>query len=460
MSMIKILIPLMICLSVGLSGWTYGSNIIANGDFSEARYVYGQPNLLPNPNFTDNITGWDEEGATWVNDSGNGIANLTGYYLMPDPYGELGNVNEGEYFYWSFWFKTDNASAYIQADMDGANDIFVNTTHVCGYQDCPNFPSFLDADATAITAQGDGWYKFETVFHAPSNSAELVGYYESYAIDPQPTPRWASVQVDNVVVMNLTVLPANWSSFDVSAWACDDISGTSSSWEFGNYTDGMMNISTTWDSLYTLAYDNLVLDNDSDFYYAQFEFYPYKDGAIDDNIYIDFDLYNKSAICNVDWMNELDVNTTLAREQVGLDSPLFVNPIVTDIGGGWKRMSGLLNMTGLYGYYGYYGGVRGDGDAIGVLQFWGDYQYLLDNVEIRLATYTSDYVPPQGWSGATAHSVVGFAPIIIGLGIVAGMLSMFLMRSEDDSMVALVMRGGVIALISVVMLGILASVIG
>ena len=84
----------------------------------------------------------------------------------------------------------------------------------------------------------------------------------------------------------------------------------------------------------------------------------------------------------------------------------------------------------------------------------------MDNAYLAEATYTPDYVPPQGWSGATAHSVVGFAPIIIGLGIVAGMLSMFLMRNEDESMVALVMRGGVIALISVVMLGILASIIG
>jgi hypothetical protein len=37
---------------------------------------------------------------------------------------------------------------------------------------------------------------------------------------------------------------------------------------------------------------------------------------------------------------------------------------------------------------------------------------------------------------------------------------MFFLRDEEDSMIALVMKGGVIALISVVMLSILVSLIG
>jgi hypothetical protein len=60
----------------------------------------------------------------------------------------------------------------------------------------------------------------------------------------------------------------------------------------------------------------------------------------------------------------------------------------------------------------------------------------------------------------TAHSVLGLAPVVIGLGVLAGMAGMFLMRDEEESMIALVMKGGVIALISVVMLSILVSIIG
>ncbi|MCJ7816771.1 MAG: hypothetical protein MUP55_02835 [Candidatus Aenigmarchaeota archaeon] len=86
----------------------------------------------------------------------------------------------------------------------------------------------------------------------------------------------------------------------------------------------------------------------------------------------------------------------------------------------------------------------------------------VDNVIVMNATYTEEpAVPCQGWQcSTTARSVVGFAPIAVGLGLLAGLISMFLMRDEEESAIALVMKGGVIALIAVVMLSILVSIIG
>ena len=83
--------------------------------------------------------------------------------------------------------------------------------------------------------------------------------------------------------------------------------------------------------------------------------------------------------------------------------------------------------------------------------------------ENRTLTIAKAYpvIPCEGWECATtARAVVGLSPIVIGLGIIAGLLAMFVMRDEEESMIALVMKGGVIALISVVMLSILMSVIG
>jgi len=171
--------------SVGFSVWTYGEN------------------LLPNPNFTDNITGWNEEGATWVNDSGNGIANLTGNYLMTSPYG-LGDISVGEYFYWSFWFKTDNASDMLQINMDGANDIGINTTTVCDWSACTGFPSSNYIESmTNITEQGEGWFKFETIYYASAEGGIIDSYVESYT----PT----SVQIDNAVIEEAMATPLNLS---------------------------------------------------------------------------------------------------------------------------------------------------------------------------------------------------------------------------------------------------------
>ena len=70
---------------------------------------------------------------------------------------------------------------------------------------------------------------------------------------------------------------------------------------------------------------------------------------------------------------------------------------------------------------------------------------------------TFDYVY---YNVSTAKSVVGLSPLIVGLGVLLGIIGMFFLRDEEDSMIALVMKGGVIALISVVMLTILVSLIG
>jgi len=97
---------------------------------------------------------------------------------------------------------------------------------------------------------------------------------------------------------------------------------------------------------------------------------------------------------------------------------------------------------------------------------WGiecDNTYMTAFSENRTLAIAKAYpvIPCQGWECAsTARSVVGLAPIIVGLGVLVGMIAMFLMKDEEESMLALVIKGGVIALIAVVMLTILVGVIG
>lgn len=61
---------------------------------------------------------------------------------------------------------------------------------------------------------------------------------------------------------------------------------------------------------------------------------------------------------------------------------------------------------------------------------------------------------------STAKSVLGMSPLVVGLGVLLGIFGTFFLRDEEESMIALVMKGGVISLIAVVMLTILVSIIG
>jgi len=421
--------------SVGFSGWTYGSNLIQNGNFSEIRWSYGN-NLLPNPNFTDNITGWDGDGVSWVNNSGNGIANLTDY-LLSIPYGSYGDIYIGEYYYWSFLFKTDNASNLIQANMDGGADVFINTTTICDNnpeyypEEGCIFPSanYLE-DATHITSQGDDWYKFETIFFATTGGG-LVDCY----IDPEPP---TSVQVDNVVVMNLTQLPADWHQIDWSDCQTEaDIptwNGSYLQYSVGNY----VNVSGSEAFGDVELADYPVLLDKNKIYYLSLD-YNYEGYGM--AIYF----VQNTTTCDNAMPSIIEWNDTTVQEWSGL-----YGWDITSLGGGWSRMSGYLNLSTLY-----------EDSLYSRLIFgWSLYgSYLLDNIVLEEATYTAP--PCQGWQCATtARAVVGLTPIVVGLGLLAGMVGMFLMRDEEDSMIVLVMRGGVIALISVVMLGILASIIG
>jgi len=242
--------------SVGFSGWNYGIN------------------LIPNPNFDENLTGWCGD-ATWLNDSGNGVVNAT--WISVDSIGcgyGVGDILIGEYYYWSFLFKSDNDSALIQANMDGASDIWINATTICDNnpvyypEEGCIFPTanYIE-ESSSITLLGNGWYKFET-----------------------------------------TYFPA------------------------------------------------------------------YEGGLIDTYVQAEF-------------------------------QPSYV---------------------------------------------------LVDDVVVQKMTYQCD-----GWECATtARSVVGMSPLVVGLGLLAGMVGMFLMRDEEESMIALVLKGGVIALVAVVMLSVLVSVIG
>jgi len=156
------ILPILLMLSIGFSGWSFGSN------------------LIPNPDFDNDLSNWTAD-AEWLNDSGNGVANLTNDYLMLDPFGGYGVVDIG-YYYWSFKWQTPNISGAIQANIDSANDIILNTTMVCIYGEgqCPTFPSFLDFDSTHITDLGGGWYKFETIMNISEEGGDLDCYVESF----------------------------------------------------------------------------------------------------------------------------------------------------------------------------------------------------------------------------------------------------------------------------------------
>jgi len=208
--------------------------------------------------------------------------------------------------------------------------------------------------------------------------------------------------------------PDHWFSFDILGWTCNNINETSNPWDFTNYSNGMLNISTNWDSLYTLVADYVKLENDSEFYLNQFDFYLYTDFPLETSMYIMFDLFNSSADCNDDLMNELDTNSTTSVEQIYVN-PVMINPTISDLGNGWKRMTSFINMTALYEYYGYYGGVRGAGDINAVVMFWGDSNYLLDNIVIKEAIWEDESC---GWNCSTGHMIISQAPLIFGLLVI------------------------------------------
>ena len=180
------LLSFLLLASVGISGWAYG------------------PNLIPNPNFDGNLTGWCGD-ATWLNDSGNGVANVS--WISVDSIGcgyGVGDILIGEYYYWSFIFKSDNDSALIQTNMDGASDIYINATTICDNnpevypEEGCIFPTanYIE-ESSSITPLGNGWYKFETTYFP---------FYEGGLIDTfvqaefQPT----YALVDDVVVQKLS----------------------------------------------------------------------------------------------------------------------------------------------------------------------------------------------------------------------------------------------------------------
>ena len=179
-------------------------------------------NQIANSDFSDAITEcstatWDTGGATCGYDRINPIANLTGGLLMLYPYGGYGEINNGGYYAWSFKFKTDNASGLMQTNMDGASDIYINTTAVCD-NDPESYPeegcifpsaNYLE-NSTHITSLGDGWYKFETIYFATSGGGLLDNYVEIVYS--------ASVQIDDCKVQLLTYTPD-----PCQGWECNTL---------------------------------------------------------------------------------------------------------------------------------------------------------------------------------------------------------------------------------------------
>ena len=87
----------------------------------------------------------------------------------------------------------------MQTNMDGGADIYINTTAVCDNdpesypeEGCIFPPANYDYGNTHITSQGDGWYKFETIYFATSGGGLLDNYVE--IVYP------ASVQIDNITI--------------------------------------------------------------------------------------------------------------------------------------------------------------------------------------------------------------------------------------------------------------------
>jgi len=377
---IKIMITFLLLISIGFSSWTYSSNLIQNGNFSEIRWSYGD-NLLPNPNFTDNITGWSEEGATWVNDSGNGIANLTGdAYLVAwngTDYYYLGQINTGEYYYWSFLFKTDNASALLQSNIDGGSDTYINTTTVCYHnpeaypEEGCLFPIFLLEPYTSITSQGGGWYKFETIFNTSiSNGGELDCYIQAN--------HGESVQIDNVIVMNATSLPADWYQQDYSNCSAND----TAQWDFNqmSYVIGeYVNWTTNPDDGIDLFSSPYLLQKDK-IYYVSVDFIPYNPIA-EQVIY----LYQNDSICSESIAsNALRWNSTDAFNEVG--QTYYSDFNIVSIGSGWYRLTARLSTNALSDALVY--------TRIDFSSYTWTGNYSIDNVVLKEATYTSESATP------------------------------------------------------------------
>jgi len=141
-----LILPILLFASIGISGWAYG------------------PNLIWNPNFTENASFWVYEGE-WLNESGNGVLNITYYTYQDDsviPYSCYPN----KYYLYGFDFMPINDSAMFQAITFGGNDYVFNSSCMGQYgsgESCSIFPPHYEQSATSITPLGNGWFRLLTL---------------------------------------------------------------------------------------------------------------------------------------------------------------------------------------------------------------------------------------------------------------------------------------------------------
>jgi hypothetical protein len=244
-------------------------------------------------------------------------------------------------------------------------------------------------------------------------------------------------------------LPADWYA---TAYANQCvISGDQVEWNTTLFQysvdEGYLNITFTFENWTSEIVSKAVQFEKNKQYLISFDFKPLS-GFIDASNSGFMGIYVNDTTCHSILKDYLRWNTT---DVIEYGNGVFSGLSVAPLGDEWYHASAIASSALMdnevdYGLFTFNGNLN-------------DIKYSLDNVVLKEATYTPE--PCQGWECAsTARSVVGLAPIIVGLGVLVGMIAMFLMRDEEESMLALVIKGGVIALIAVVMLTILVSVIG
>jgi len=453
--------------SVGFSSWTYGSNLIQNGDFSEFSALPADwyQNDWSDCSLVGDTTAWGNNMEYNGGQSINVVFNQTDVELMSNPI----LVEKNKTYFISLDYK-NMTYVNLSDGLGGAIYITSNdsscTSIMGGYDgnllwDTETFNSgaFLDSSVVSL---GAGWYRATATMQMsslPDDSDYILLIFgwknqdEKYTLDnvifEENGTDTNLVLNGNFSAMRDLPTPKGWYATDYSDADCrgttNNVQWNHSLFQYDSFNH-YLNITFLFEGWTQDMLTSPFYLDPANQYLISIDFKPLSDAyGINDANFSWLGTFRSDAeVCSAEgWGLFRWWNTTHAFYTT--DVQVFVDAQITSLGGGWYRYQEVFTPS------------QPDGANM-VMTINGDrtfVKYGIDNVKIMELTYQC-----EGWEcNTTARSVVGLSPLVIGVGILAGMIAMFMMRNEDESMIALVLKGGVIALISVVMLAILVSVI-